>query len=83
MELLKYGPDKVAIDVTLTRIVIQLLRRNQSGLCKCGKSLKDGYQLTHKRYGIDITLYDLELKCGRCHALEHGKRSYTGTLRVT
>ena len=58
-----------------------LLRRIQGDSCACGKNLKDGFQLTHKKYGAEITLYDLELKCGDCHAIEHGKKKHTGTLR--
>ena len=61
---------------------IYLLRKMQNDLCACGVSLSNGYQLAHKRYGLDITLYDLELKCGACHALEHGTKSFTGTLRT-
>lgn len=68
---------KVYIDA----IVIALLKRNQQNTCACGTPLSHGYQLTHKRYGLDITLYDLELKCGACHATEHNRKSVTGTLR--
>jgi hypothetical protein len=69
-------------DVNLDALVIALLKRNQQNQCACGMSLDLGYQLTHRRYGPDITLYDLDLKCGACHALEHGLRKHTGTLRA-
>lgn len=62
-------------------IVVALLKRTQNGLCNCGALLSNGFQLTHKRYGVDIKLVDLELKCGACHATEHGRKSHTGTLR--
>lgn len=62
-------------------IIIGLLRRIQANKCSdCGKELKE-YQICHKRYGEDITIYDLALKCGSCHALEHNIKAPRGTLR--
>ena len=61
------------INSTLERLVIRALMARQSGRCSVCTVLLAvvGYQLTHKRYGLDITLNDLELKCGLCHAQEH------------
>ncbi len=70
-------------DITFDRLCIQLLRLRQKELCACGVLLTQGYQLTHKRYAPDISLNDLELKCGPCHALEHGYKANTGTLRLS
>ena len=81
MRIVQEGPNET--DITFDRLCTQLLRQRQDDLCACGATLLLGYQLTHKRYGEDITLNDLELKCGPCHALEHGIRSHNGTLRTS
>ena len=74
--------NEIKSELELEQYCIYLLMKIQDGKCFCGAELKKGYQIAHKRYGIDITLYDLALKCGACHAREHGIRSHTGTLRL-
>jgi hypothetical protein len=37
---------------------------------RCGRS--DRLEINHKRYGEDITLYDLELLCISCHSEQTG-----------
>lgn len=63
------------------QIVIACLKRKQANKCACGSSLSIGYQIAHKRYGLDITLNDLDLKCGKCHSKEHNTQTVKGTLR--
>lgn len=49
----------------------QLLFELQLGDCaKCSKEL-DKFQLHHKQYSEDITIYDLELLHPACHAGTH------------
>ena len=74
--------NKLRVEPSIDDYCVLLLRRIQEDKCLCGKELKGGFQIAHKRYGEDITLYDLELKCGVCHAKEHGIRKHTGTLRT-
>ena len=61
---------------------VYILMQMQKGLCDCGAELLKGFQIAHKRYGVDITIHDIELKCGACHAKEHGKKSHQGLLRT-
>lgn len=61
--------------------VTALLRERQKDLCAdCGDPLFD-WQLHHKRYGLDITLDDLELIHATCHAKEHGFNGIKSTVR--
>jgi hypothetical protein len=74
---LRTGPD-------MDRYVIHLLKDMQGNVCAgvdCMELLTDGYQIAHKRYGEDITIYDLELLCGACHAKDHNLKSCRGLLR--
>jgi hypothetical protein len=74
---LRTGPD-------LERYVIYLLKEMQAGTCAridCFELLSDGFQIAHKRYGVDITLYDLELLCPSCHAKDHNLKSCRGLVR--
>jgi hypothetical protein len=68
---------------TLDSVIIAALLELQLGRCvSCNADLEQtGYQLTHKRYGEDIGLRDLDLKCGPCHARDHGHKKATGTMR--
>jgi hypothetical protein len=64
---LRTGPD-------LEQYIIYLLKDMQGGTCAgidCLESLAYGFQIAHKRYAPDITIYDLELLCGPCHAKDH------------
>jgi hypothetical protein len=75
--ILRTGPD-------MERYVIHLLKDMQGNLCAatdCMELLADGYQIAHKRYGEDITIYDLELLCGPCHAKDHSLKTRRGLLR--
>ncbi len=64
------------------KLCIQLLIQMQEGKCPaCGDTLTS-YQMHHKRYGEDITLYDLELICGACHSLIHGIKGVRGIERI-
>lgn len=50
---------------------ISILLKLQNNKCaKCGEEL-DEYQIHHKRYGLDITVYDLELIHRKCHLQIH------------
>ena len=62
---------------------IALLKVKQKhGCADCGGDLlKLGYQIDHIRYAEDITLYDLQLLCGVCHARKTGVKGVNGTLR--
>ena len=54
-------------DSVLDTLIIQLLMKRQKSLCYgCNEPLI-GYQLHHKRYGLDIGLDDLALLCSPCH----------------
>lgn len=65
----------------MTKYIIPLLRRKQSDLCaRCDEPLFD-FQINHKRYAENITLNDLELLHGECHAAFHGVRGVQGTTR--
>lgn len=79
MRLSRDNSDIVAMD----HYCIALLRRMQREICAmCPRNLRlYGFQLDHKRYGPDITLYDLQLLCGNCHARKSGCKSLQGTLR--
>ena len=68
-------------DTVTDRYVIHILRVRQNNACLCGEPLSTGYQLAHKRYGIDIACDDLSLLCGTCHAKEHKIKSCSGTMR--
>ena len=68
-------------DIMMETYCIMLLRKLQNDLCAiCHEPLFD-YQLHHKRYGDDITIYDLELIHGLCHADEHGIKGVRGKVR--
>lgn len=80
MRLTKDGILKT--ESTLDALILACLQKNQRGVCAdCKKSLDCGFQITHKRYGESITLNDLALKCGGCHAKEHGFKNPSGLLR--
>lgn len=65
----------------IDQLCIKILFDMQKGFCaKCSQKMT-GFQLHHKRYGIDISLYDLELVCGSCHSQTHGAKSIKGTER--
>ena len=67
---------------SMERYIIPLLLYTQCGNCtKCGGALDD-YQVHHKRYAEDITIDDLELIHGHCHASEHGLRGVKGKERA-
>ena len=67
----------------LVALVVSCLKKKQKGKCSDCKQglLAEGFQITHKRYGEDINLNDLELKCGKCHAKEHGVKDVRGRVR--
>ena len=68
-------------DSVLDTLIIQLLMKRQKGLCYgCNESLT-GFQVHHKRYGLDIGLDDLALLCSPCHGAERGYKQTTGKLR--
>jgi RNase P subunit RPR2 len=70
----KIGPE-------IEKYIIALLLKNQAKQCdNCHKPLI-GYQIHHKRYGLDIGLKDLCLLCGDCHAIESNVKSVKGILR--
>ena len=53
------------------------LKKRELGSLRCercggtqGKTKKHGIELHHKRYGLDVTYYDLELLCWPCHKKE-------------
>ena len=78
---LTQGKDTNQTDSQLDRLIIALLLKNQAQACdNCHKPLI-GYQIHHKRYGEDITLKDLCLLCGPCHAIESGISKHTSILR--
>ena len=78
---LSNGQQKSETNLVMDNLVVSLLRNIQASECAgCGNALK-GYQLHHKRYGKDITLYDLALLCGDCHARASGVKGVQGTLR--
>lgn len=65
----------------MEQYIVPLLMDHQDGLCThCEEPLEE-YQIHHKRYGMDITIYDLELIHGRCHADEHGVADVKGKQR--
>ena len=75
--VLRTGPD-------MDRYVIHLLKDMQGNLCAgidCMELLTDGYQIADKRYGEDMTIYDLELLCGACHTKDHNLTTFKGLLR--
>ena len=68
-------------DTFLDTIIIQLLAKKQEGKCEsCGANL-NRYQIHHKRYAENITLKDLVLLCGICHARISGRRTIAGKTR--
>jgi len=70
------------ITVEMEAIIISLLMCMQANKCAdCGEELHR-YQLCHNRYGEDITIYDLALKCDKCHALEHNIKAPRGVCRI-
>lgn len=76
--------DKLILsNLVLDSLIITLLRDRQADCCNnCKRNIQDvGFQGDHLRYGIDITLYDLQLLCGDCHAKKTGVKSCNGTLR--
>lgn len=81
MRITKDG--KITTHRDFDSLVMLLLSKLQKGLCAtCPAELvAGGFQIAHKRYGLDITLKDIELKCGSCHAVEHGFKAQSGTLR--
>lgn len=62
--------------------LLALLRAKQNDKCNlCQCDLREsGYQIDHKRYELDMTLEDLQLLCGKCHALKTGIASHNGVL---
>ena len=65
----------------MDKYVVAILRQKQGGKCACGIELALGFQIAHNNYKEALTLEDIRLSCGACHALEHGFKSHTGTLR--
>jgi len=73
--------NKLQTDSNLDKIIIQLLFKIQRGKCnRCNNDLIS-YQVHHYRYGEDITIKDLGLLCGDCHAIESGFKKHTGRMR--
>ncbi len=60
-------------------IVISLLWELQQGLCAVSKEPLRNFQLHHKRYGMNITIYDLDLRNMEHHT--HGKNGASGVGR--
>ena len=55
------------ITVSLKAYLLPALKYKFGDKCaNCGKTEND-YQKDHKRYGKDITMYDLQLLCEQCH----------------
>ena len=79
--IMELNKDKFIISKPLEALIIQLLKHKQRDLCSCGITLQSGFQLHHKHYANNITLENVELLCGRCHALKHGVRSARGRVR--
>lgn len=69
------------ISSAMEALIVPLLFEVQLGACAhCGEPMEQA-QIHHKRYGLDITLYDLELIHGQCHANTHGSRAIRGKER--
>lgn len=65
----------------MDQYIIHLLRQKQDDKCVlCNESLVN-YQINHKRYGEDITVDDLELLHGECHAKITGVKGVNGRQR--
>jgi len=59
-----------------TYVIPCVLKRDCYKCLKCGS--KKNLDVSHKRYGIDITIKDLETLCRSCHKL---KDNYKGELK--
>ncbi len=81
MRLTKNGKTNQIGPVMERYIIDFLLDRQQKKCADCGEELKT-YQVHHKRYGLDINVYDLCLLCGDCHAKHRGYKRTTGPLRT-
>lgn len=57
----------------LRYILVPLLMEMQKGKCAKCKRKKKSMDIDHKKYGPDVTLYDLQLLCVECHAKKHPK----------
>ena len=73
---------KTKTDPIMDLYCSQLLLQSQNCCCShCENELIE-FQLHHKRYGLDITLYDLELLCPKCHGDKHNLKKYKSTPRL-
>jgi len=70
------------IGSVLEELIVDFLLDRQKGNCDdCGQKLTQ-YQIHHKRYGLDINVYDLSLLCSECHGKYRKYKRATGLLRT-
>jgi len=55
------------VDFTLMKLIVALLKKLQEGKCLLCKIVLKDFEIHHKKYGDDITIYDLALLCKKCH----------------
>ena len=71
-DIIKYINQYMLMGGNIRQYVLALKEQELGGLkCElCGKR-KKGLNVHHKRYGLDVNYYDLELLCSKCHDIKH------------
>lgn len=71
------------LTTSIKHYIYPFLLELQLGTCAdCGLEY-DYYEIDHKRYAEDLTVYDLQLLCEQCHAIKTqiGQEHYLAKLK--
>lgn len=71
----KTEKEKNWVDTIVLCPYLLYLKKQDLGELKCEVcGSKKDLELHHKKYGKDVTYYDLELLCYKCHLKRHNKK---------
>lgn len=71
----KSEKEKNWVDVCILCPYLLYLKKQDIGELKCEICGSKRYlEFHHKKYGKDVTYYDLELLCSKCHQNKHKKK---------